>query len=123
MFNQIIKYTLLIFVLGYGILFAYSLASPQHIEQNARAFIKKKILEKTHQKIDNLGAEHKDNELVKLSAKIFKQKTQRLNAYKKTLKNKVDQKLAAVIGEMKNLDCKCRKKYAKNILRDFSLPK
>ena len=115
MFNHIIKYALLIFVLGYGILFTYSLASPQHIEQNARAFIKKKILEKTHQKIDNLGAKHIDNRLVKLSAKIFKQKTQRLNAYKKALKNKVGQKLAAVTGEMKNLDCECRKKYAKYI--------
>lgn len=120
MFNHIIKYALLIFVLGYGILFTYSLASPQHIEQNARAFIKKKILEKTHQKIDNLGAKHIDNRLVKLSAKIFKQKTQRLNAYKKALKNKVGQKLAAVTGEMKNLDCECRKKYAKYIKGFFT---
>ena len=119
MFGQIIKFLLIIFTLGYGILFAYSLSSPHNIERSARTFIKEKIAEKTHEKIDNIGAKYKDNKLVKISAKIFKRKSQKLKQYKESLKNRVSEKLAAVMAKMKNLDCECRKKYAayyKNII-------
>jgi hypothetical protein len=97
----------------YGIAFVYSLTSSEKIEQGARGFIKEKVSEKTHEKIDNIGTKYKDNKLVKLSAKIFKKKTEELKLYKESLKLKIDEKLALVMVKMRNLDCECRKKYTK----------
>ena len=112
MFSTIIKYFLILATLLYGGLFFYTLSSPHTIEKHARTFIKEKIAEKTHEKIDNIGAKYKENKLVKISAKLFKQKSQKLKQYKEALKNKVNEKLAAVMTKMKDLDCECRKKYA-----------
>lgn len=97
----------------YGAAFTYSLTSVQSMEQNARGFIKEEISKKTHEKIDNIGSNYKDNKLVKLSAKIFKKKSEQLRLYKESLKLKIDEKLAIVMAKMKNLDCECRKKYTK----------
>ena len=113
MFSTIIKYFLMLATLLYGGFFLYTLNSPYTIEMHARTFIKQKIAEKTHEKIENIGAKYKENKLVKISAKIFKQKSQKLKQYKEALKNKVDEKLATVMAKMKDLDCECRKKYAR----------
>ena len=113
MINKIIKTFLILGTIIYGIAFAYSLTSSEKIEQSARGFIKEKVSEKTHEKIDNIGSKYKDNKLVKLSAKIFKKKTEELKFYKESLRLKVDEKLAIVMVKMRNLDCECRKKYTK----------
>jgi len=111
MFSSIIKIFVILATLFYGTTFTYALTSPEKIEHNARDFIKEQIAKKTHEKIDSIGSKYKDNKLVKLSEKIFKKKTAQLKFYKEALKLKVDEKLAAVMAKMKNLDCECRQKY------------
>jgi len=111
MTNILIKIFLILATLVYGTAFVYALTSAEKIEHNARGFIKEQIAKKTHEKIDNIGSKHKDNKLVKLSAKIFKKKATQLKLYKEALKSKIDEKLAAVMAKMKNLDCECRQKY------------
>jgi len=113
MINNIIKTFLILGTIAYGVAFFYSLTSTQSIEKNARSFVKEQISKKTHEKIDNLDSKYKDNKLVKLSAKIFKQKAIQLKLYKEALKSKIDEKLASVMVKMKNFDCECRKKYTK----------
>lgn len=112
MINNIIKTFLILGTLIYGTAFVYSLTSSEDIEKNTRGFIQEKISQKTHEKIDNIGNKHKDNKLVKLSAKIFKKKAIELQLYREALKSKVDEKLATVMAKMKDLDCECREKYA-----------
>lgn len=118
MINTFIKIFLILATFVYGMAFVYALTSAEKIEDNARGFIKEQIAKKTHEKIDNIGSKHKDNKLVKLSAKIFKKKAAEVSHYKEALKSKIDEKLVAVMVKMKNMDCKCRQKY-KGILHSF----
>lgn len=111
MLNIMIKTLLFVVTLIYGVAFTYSLTSVQSIEQNAKGFIKEEISKKTYEKIDNIGSKYKNNKLVKLSANIFKKKVEKLKLYKEALKEKAGEKLIAVMAKMKDLDCKCRKKY------------
>jgi len=111
MINTLIKIFLILATLVYGTAFVYALTSAEKIEHNARGFIKEQIAKKTHEKIDNIGSKHKDNKFVKLSAKIFKKKAAQLKLYKEALKSKIDEKLAAVMSKMTNLDCEYRQKY------------
>ncbi len=109
--HTIIKLFLILGTIVYGAAFVYSFTSPQTIEKNARGFIKEQVSKKTHEKIDNIGTKYKDNKLVKLSSRIVKKKKEKLKLYKKALKHKIDEKLAAVMAKMLDLDCKCRQKY------------
>jgi len=111
MIQIIIKTFLFLSVLVYGAAFVYSFTAPQTIEKSARGFIKEQVSKKTHEKIDNIGSKYKDNTLVKLSAKIFKNKKEQLAHYKESLKLKIDEKLANVMAKMLDLDCECRQKY------------
>ena len=120
--HKIIKTFLTLSVIIYGIAFVYSFTSPQTIEKNARSFIKEQVSQKTHEKIDTIGQKHKDNKLVKLSAKLFKKKKEKLKLYKDALKYKVDEKLAMVMAKMLDLNCVCRQKY-KGMMHNFIITK
>jgi hypothetical protein len=105
--------TLLVFsAVAYGVLFAYSLNTPETIEHQTHDFIKTRIARITHQKIASLGTKHAKNPLIKLSKRIWKKKSEKLARYQRALKEHLDEKLAIVMGKMRNLDCSCRKKYA-----------
>ncbi len=100
-----------ILLFGSGFIFTYSM--PGFVEEIGKDFIKEKIEEKTHQKIHELTFKHQNNALVKFASKLAKNNEKEINRLKASLKTKTNAKLAAVIVEMRDLDCECRKKYEK----------
>jgi len=103
----------LVGLLLFGASFIFTYSTPGYVEEIGKDFIKEKIEEKTHQKIHDLKFNHKNNALVKFASKLVKNNEAKINRLKESLKTKANAKLAAVIAEMRDLDCECRKKYEK----------
>ena len=100
-----------VFASVYGLTYS----TPAFVEDIGKEFIKNKIIEKTQQKVDSITAEKKDSKLGKFVGKLIKNNQDSINSYKEKLKNKAHETLAAVVAEMADLDCECRKKYAGKI--------
>ena len=112
--TKIYKLIIIFFTILYGSLFAFTFISPQSIEKEARVFITQKVSQKTHERIDAIGSskifQHK---LFKKAKEKLKSEKSKLFRYKKMLHEKADEKLAAVMAKVQNLDCECRKKHQK----------
>lgn len=111
MFNNILKSSLILFVLVYSMAFVYTLQSPHTIEKDATEFIKKEIEKRTNEKIDTLSQKYENNKLVKLSKKFYDKENEQLKLYQEALKQKVHEKMTAVVAKMQKWDCECREKY------------
>ncbi|MFK5893005.1 MAG: hypothetical protein QM504_07265 [Pseudomonadota bacterium] len=96
-------------------LFALTYSTPEFVERIGKEFIKNKIIEKTQEKVNSITAEKKDSKLGKFVGKLIKNNEATINIYKQKIKNKANEKLAAVIAEMSDLSCECRKNYAKKL--------
>jgi len=102
---------------GTGFYFTYEV--PGWVEEVGKTFIKQKLEEKTHAKIDEL-TESKSTQIIEKIGSALLQKTQTdIQKLKDGLKDHVDEKIAAVIAEMKNLDCECRKAYENAIKKSM----
>jgi len=104
-----------IIILGSSFIFTYS--TPGYVEEIGKDFIKSKIQEKTNEKIEKLTLNKSNSILQKLASKLVEKNQEKINALKEQLKSKAHVKLAAVIAEMRNLSCECRKKHEKAIER------
>jgi DNA-binding CsgD family transcriptional regulator len=103
-----------ILLFGGGFVFTYSM--PSFVEEAGKDFIKSKVEEKTNEKVESFKLKnHKDNPVLKFTSKLMKDNENEVKKLKEKLKLNAHNKLAAVIAEMRNLDCDCRKKYAKRI--------
>ncbi len=98
-----------IIIYGSGFIFTYS--TPGYVEEIGKVFIKNKIEEKTNDKIESLTLSSLNNILVKFASKLAKKNQKKTEILKEQLKSKAHIKLAAVIAEMRNLNCECRKKH------------
>lgn len=92
---------------------------PGYVEEVAKVFIKNKIEEKTNEKIDNLELTAKNSKLVKFAAKLMKNQETEINKLKNKIKSKAHEKLAAIIAEMKDLNCECRQIHAQKIKMNY----
>jgi len=102
-----------ILLFGSGFIFTYSI--PGFVEEIGKDFIKEKIEEKTHQKINDVSLSNQNNILIKFASKLAKNNDQEINRLKEKLNADVHIKVAAVIAEMRDLDCECRKKYENSL--------
>lgn len=113
------KITLRVFgivgLLLFGTSFLFTYGIPGYVEKVAESFIKNKVEEETNEKIDSLGLAAKNNKLVQLAARILKNQENKIEDLKQKLKSKAHEKLAAVIAEMQDLSCECRKIHAQRI--------
>lgn len=97
----------------FGTFFYFTYSTPGYVEEVGKDFIKSQIQKKTNQKIDSIKLKSQNNKLAKIAAALYKNQQEKINYFKEQLKNKTQDKLTAVIAEMRDLDCECRKKYSK----------
>ena len=107
----------LIGIIIFGSSFIFTYSTPGYVEEIGKDFIKSKIQEKTNEKIEKLTLHKSNSVLQKLASKLVEKNQEKINALKEQLKSKAHVKLAAVIAEMRNLSCECRKKHEKAIER------
>lgn len=103
-------------ILLFGASFIFTYSIPGVVEDIGKDFIKEKIEEKTQQKLQDLEFKHQNNVLLKFASKLAINNEQEISRLKEDLQTKAHVQLVAVIAEMRNLDCECRKKY-KNALK------
>ncbi len=99
----------------FGLFFYFTFSIPGYVEEVGKDFVKFQIEKQTNQKIDSIQLESKEGKLAKLAAVLYKNQQKKIESFKSQLKNKVDEKLTAVISEMRDLSCQCREKYSKAI--------
>jgi len=95
----------------FGASFIFTYSMPDFVEEVGKDFIKGKIQEQTQQKIHSLKLNHQNSILSKFASKLAKNNEREISRLKESLKIKTNAKLVAVIAEMRDLDCECRKKY------------
>lgn len=106
-------------LLMFGSSFMMTYGVPGYVDKVAETFIKDKVEEKTNEKIDSLGLAVKNNKLTQLAGRILKNQKKQIEHLKQQLKSRAHDKLAAVIAEMRDLSCECRKKHAKRIKEGY----
>lgn len=105
----------LVGVVLFGAAFTFTYSVPGGVEDAAKEFIKQRIEDETRQKIDSLTHSAQDTKLAALAGKLLQRQESQIAVLKAGLHDKVHEKAAAVIAEMRDLSCECRRKYAQFI--------
>jgi hypothetical protein len=105
----------------FGAFLYFTYSTPGYVEEVGKDFIKFQIKKKTVERIDQIKLDNKDTMLGKLAGSIYKKNQEKIEILKIQLKEKVHEKLADVIAEMRDLDCECRNKYAAIIKQQYQL--
>lgn len=106
-------------VLLFGTFFYFTFSTPGYVEEIGKNFIKSQIQKKTNQKIDSIKLNSQNNKFSKIVAALYKKQQDKIDHLKNQLKNKTHDKFAAVIAEMRDLDCECREKYSAMLKEGF----
>jgi hypothetical protein len=99
----------------FGLIFAVSLLNPGYVEQVAKELIRSQVEKKVHEKFEAIDAKF----LSSKAATMVKKYGEKVTLIKRQLSEKLPERIAAVIAEMQNLDCECRKKVEKEIRSGF----
>ena len=102
------KLALVFGILGwlvFGTLFALSYAKPTFVEQTTKDAIRYRLQTLTQGKIDSLD----DYVLIGHARSLLGSQAGELERLKQLLADKLPEKLSAVIAQMRNLDCECRR--------------
>jgi len=101
--------------LFFGAAFVTSILNPGYVEEVAKEVIRRQVEKQVHERIESLDAKFLSNK-----AGIFiKGHSEEIAAAKRQLREKVPERIAGVIAEMRNLDCECRRKIEKDIRAGF----
>lgn len=93
-------------VLLFGTAFFTSLANPGYVEEIAKNIIRHEIEKRVHEKIDALDGKF----LAGKAGALIQKHAEEAEQARRQIREKVPERIAAVIAEMRNLDCECRKK-------------
>ena len=99
----------------FGLMFFASVVNPGYVEQVAKNLIRYQVEKKVHEKVESLDAKF----LSSKAASLVKKHADEAALVKRQLREKLPERIAAVIAEMQNLDCECRKKVERNIRAGF----
>lgn len=99
----------------FGTLFVMSVVSPGYVEQVAKEVIRYQVERKVHEKVDAIDARF----MASRAAVVVKHLGDEIAQAKAHLSEKLPERIAAVIAEMRDLDCECRKKIERNIRSGF----
>lgn len=100
---------LLVSIVGtllFGSAFLTSLAQPGYVEDVAKNLIRHEVEKKVHEKIDALDEKF----LAGKAGALIQKHAQEAEQARRQLREKVPERIAAEIAEMRNLDCECRRK-------------
>jgi hypothetical protein len=101
----------------FGAAFATSLLDPGYVEEIAKDIIRRQVEEKVHEKIDALD----ESFLSSRAGALVKKHAEEAETARQRIKEKVPERIAAVIAEMRNLDCECRRKIENTVRAGFEL--
>ena len=90
----------------FGAAFALSFANPLLIERMAREVLRLEVERRVGTKIDSLS----NSRIVDLAQKALNRTDEDIAASTRQLKAGVPQKVAAIVADMLNVDCECRKR-------------
>jgi hypothetical protein len=116
--NVIRTLLLIVSALGtvlFGAAFGTSLLNPGYVEDIAKDIIRRQVEKKVHEKIDTLDEKF----LSTKAGALIKKHAEEAEAARQKIKEKVPERIAAVIAEMRNLDCECRKKIENHFREGF----
>ncbi len=96
----------------FGFFFYLTYSVPGYVEGIGKDFIKIQIEKQTNEKIDDVNLQTTDGRLRRFAEELAQRHQEQIERLRVQLKNKVHEEIAAVVAEMRDLDCECRKKYA-----------
>lgn len=99
----------------FALAFLASIVSPGFVEQVAKDVIRYEVEKKVHEKVEAIDSPF----LSKKAAVFAKTYADDIAQTKRLLAQQLPARIAEVVGEMRNLDCECRKKVEKNIREGF----
>ena len=111
----------LIGVLIFGASFYFTYGVPGGVEEIAKDFVKERVEEETKEKIDSITLAASESTLGKIALTLIKGRENEIEELKLKLQEKTYEKSAAVIAEMRDLNCECRIKYAQNLKNNMEL--
>lgn len=99
----------------FGFLFVTSVVNPGYVEHVARNAIRYQVEKKVHEKVESIDARFLSSKAAVLATKYG----QEVANTRQQLKEGLPERIAAVIAEMQNLDCECRRKIENSIRAGF----
>ncbi|MBI2307901.1 MAG: hypothetical protein HYU78_11430 [Rhodocyclales bacterium] len=99
----------------FGAALVASLLNPGYVEETAKEVIRRQVEKKVHEKIDALDEKY----LSTKAGALINKHAQEAEIAQRQLKEKIPEKIAAVISEMRDLDCECRKKIENHLREGF----
>lgn len=101
----------------FGAAFVTSILNPGYVEEIAKDIIRTQVEKKTREKLHAIDSRF----LAGKAGAFIKQESEKIEHAKQQLIARLPEKVAAVIAEMRNLDCECRKKIEKSMRDGFEL--
>jgi ABC-type multidrug transport system fused ATPase/permease subunit len=99
----------------FGAAFVTSIVNPGYVEELAKDIIRQQIEKKVHEKIEALDAKF----LTRKAGGLIEAYSTKVQDAKRQINEKLPERLALVIAEMRNLDCECRQKIQLAIREGF----
>jgi len=99
----------------FGSLFVASYANPGFVEHLAKQVIRYEVEKKVREKVDRIDTEF----LTQRAAHLLKAHSEQIAALQRQLNEGLPQRIAAIIAEMRNLDCECRTNIERSIRGGF----
>lgn len=100
---------------GFGAAFLVSFFDPGFVERTAAQIIRHQVEKEVRQKIDALDGSF----LMKKARELAGRQAEESRAIQQKLTERLPEKLAAEIAQLKKLDCECRRKIEKSIRGGF----
>jgi hypothetical protein len=95
----------------FAFFFGLTFSVPGWVEDFASEFIEGEVSEEIDRAINALEAPEGENALSKLAQKLQAQNEEQIAKLKLDLKEKVHEKMANALAQIRDLDCECRKKW------------
>jgi hypothetical protein len=99
----------------FAFVFVATFLSPIHFEQAGKEFIRTQVETKVRNKFENL----RHPSIEKATSFLAKQYQGEIAGLQQALKEGLSEKVAAVVAQMGDLSCECRKKLSGNIRQGF----
>jgi len=106
-----------------SILFAISFwltwGIPGYVEHAAKSFVQDKIVSETKEKIASVSNKLQQNKLANMAANLLSKNRQQIEITKERLHDFVKEKIPAIMAEMSDQSCECRKLYINRLKSDM----
>ena len=95
--------------------FAITFATPEWVEDFAQDYIERKAAERIDEAIDSLELPESDSALINLAQTMYERNTDRMEELREDLRNEVHERRADAIARIRDLDCECRDRIARQL--------